>query len=50
MSVSFIPREDIEAPASRPLSEAFPARYWLGLGTSVLMWAMLAVGTALISV
>ena len=49
MSVSCISHEDVEAPASRPVSEGFPERYWLGLGTSALLWALLAVGTTLIS-
>ena len=49
MSNFCIPREDVEAPASRPVSEDFPEGYWLGLGTSALLWAILAVGTALIA-
>lgn len=49
MSVSYIPHEDVEAPASPPVSEAFPERFWLGLGTSALLWALLAVGTALMA-
>ena len=49
MSVSCIPHEDVEAPASRPVTEALPERYWLGLGTATLLWAILAVGTALIA-
>ena len=49
MSISCIPHEDVETPASRPVGEAFPERYWLGLGTSALLWAVLAVGTALIA-